>query len=112
MAKTSVEELQQQIDAIHREAFQAGYAAAMEAVRVLASRSAPQPGEGAAASRRARGRSRSRASPRQGRRAATSRTRSRRRRPERGANARMIEEILRDAAPRALPPAAIRKALQ
>jgi hypothetical protein len=113
MAKTSVEELQQQIDAIRREAFQAGYAAAMEAVRVLASRSAPQPGEGAAASRRgSRGRSRSRASPRQGRRAATSRTRSRRRRPERGANARMIEEILRDAAPRALAPAAIRKALQ
>ena len=113
MAKTAVEELQQQIDAIRREAFQAGYTAAMEAVRVLASRSAPQAGEGAAVSRRgSRERSRGSASPRQGRRAATSRTRSRRHRPERGANARMIEEILRDAAPRALPPAAIRKALQ
>jgi hypothetical protein len=113
MAKTAVEELQQQIDTIRREAFHAGYAAAMEAVRELASRSAPQPDEGAAASRRGpRGRSQGRATPRQGRRAAPSRTRSRRRRPERGANARMIQEILQAAAPRALPPAAIRKALQ
>ena len=114
MANSALTELQQQIEAIRREAFQAGYAAAMEAVRELASKSPPQEDGGAAASRRGPGgRSRGRASPRQGRRtASTSRTRSRRRRPERGGNARMIEEILQAAAPRALPPAAIRKALQ
>ena len=96
-----------QIEAIRREAFEAGYAAAMEAVRELASRSAPQSDAGAAAPTRGRrGRSRGR------RTAAASPTRSRRRLPERGANARMIEEILRDAAPRAMPPAEIRKALQ
>ena len=114
MADSALMELQQQIEAIRKEAFEAGYAAAMEAVCELASRSAPQTDGGAAASRRgSRGRSRGRATPRQGRRAAAaSRIRSRRRRPERGANARMIEEILQAAAPRALPPAAIRKALQ
>jgi hypothetical protein len=107
MANGALMELQQHIEAIRHEAFEAGYAAAMEAVRELASRSAPLPDGGAAASRRGqRGRSRGR------RTAAASRTRSLRRRPERGANARMIEEILRAAAPRALPPAAIRKALQ
>ena len=105
-------ELKQQIEAIRREAFEAGYAAAMEAVRELASAPAPhQPDSGAAASRRGR-RGGSPAASRKGNCPAVSRTRSRRRRPERGANARMIEEILRAAAPRALRPAAIRKALQ
>ena len=111
MANSALTELQQQIEAIRREAFQAGYAAAMQAVRELASRSAPQSDAGAAAPSRGRI-GRSRAAPRQGSRPAASRTRSRRRRPERGANARMIEEILAAAAPRALAPAAIRKALQ
>ena len=109
MANGTLMELQQQIEAIQREAFEAGYAAAMEAVRELASRSAPLPDGGA--SRRGR-RGGSRAASRQGNRPAASRARSRRRRPQRGANARMIEEILRAAAPSALPPAAIRKALQ
>ena len=106
MANGALMELQQQIEAIRREAFEAGYAAAMEAVRELASRSAP--------TRRGRPRrSRSRVTPRQPHRTvAASRTRSGRRRPERGANARMIEEILQAAAPRALPPSEIRKALQ
>jgi hypothetical protein len=113
MADAALMELQQQMEAIRREAYEAGYAAAMEAVRELASRSAPADG-GAAASRRVRrGRGRGRTIPRQGRRTvAASRTRSRRRYPQRGANARMIEEILKDAAPRAMPPAEIRKALQ
>jgi hypothetical protein len=108
-------DLQQQIEAIQREAFEAGYAAAMEAFRELASRSTPQPDGSAAASRRGRrGRSRGRATSRQvSGAAASSRTRSpRRRRSERGANARMIEEILQAAVPRALPTAEIRKSLQ
>ena len=108
MAKDAFIELQQQIEAIRREAFEAGYAAAMEAVRELASRSVQQPNGGAAASRRGH-QTTTRASART---AAPGVGRSRRRRPQRGANARMIEEILQAAAPSALPPAAIRKALQ
>lgn len=140
MARTAMTELQQQIEAIRREAFAAGYAAAMQAVRELASRSAPT-GTSAttiAPTRRSRGTRRTRArgaaptaAPSNGRRRrarARSTTRSRatatraapragsrragRRRPQRGANAQMIGEILRAASPRAIPPADIRRALQ
>jgi hypothetical protein len=48
--KSALTELQQQIEAIRREAFQAGYAAAIEAVRELASKSAPEGDGGAATS--------------------------------------------------------------
>ena len=41
MARTAMTELQQQIEAVRREAFAAGYAAAMEAIRELTSRAAP-----------------------------------------------------------------------
>jgi hypothetical protein len=142
MARTALTELQQQIEAIRREAFAAGYDAAMQAVRELASRSAPT-GTGATAAvptRRRRRRRRTRAqaaaataAPQNGRRRRTrarSTTRSRAtatraraatrvgsrraggRRPQRGANAQMIGEILRAASPRAIPPADIRRALQ
>src|SRR5260221_10143714 len=40
MARTAVSELQQQIEEVRREAFAAGYAAAMQAIRELASRPA------------------------------------------------------------------------
>ena len=138
MARTAITELQQQIEAVRREAFAAGYAAAMEAIRELTSRAAPGTRSAAATpTRRGRGRGRGRARARQAapaakatparrRRARTTRTtrtaraataaaRTRRpaaRRPQRGTNARMIEEILKAAAPRAIPPAEIRKALQ
>jgi hypothetical protein len=133
MARTAMTELQQQIEAVRREAFAAGYAAAMEAIRELTSRAAPGTRTAAAApSRRGRGRGRGRARqaapaakaiPTRRRRARTTRTtraaagtaRTRRpaaRRPQRGTNARMIEEILKAAAPRAVRPAEIRKALQ
>ena len=136
MARTAITELQQQIEAVRREAFAAGYAAAMEAIRELTSRAAAPGTRSAAATptRRGRGRGRGRARARQAapaakatparrRRARTTRTartataaaRTRRpaaRRPQRGTNARMIEEILKAAAPRAIPPAEIRKALQ
>jgi len=136
MARTAITELQQQIDAVRREAFAAGYAAAMEAIRELTSRAAAPGTRSAAAtpSRRGRGRGRGRARTRQAApaakatparrrrtrttrtaRAATATARTRRpaaRRPQRGTNARMIEEILKAAAPRAIPPAEIRKALQ
>src|SRR5262245_22320334 len=109
MANDALMELQRQIEAIRREAFEAGYAAAMEAVRELASRSVPQPDGGATPSTRGRRTTTGRATARI---AAPGARRSRRRRPQRGANVRMIEEILQAAAPRALPPAEIRKALQ
>jgi hypothetical protein len=174
MARTAMTELQQQIEAVRREAFAAGYAAAMEAIRELTSRAASGTGTTAAApSRRGRGRGRARARqaapaaarPVRRRRATrartttraatraratgraatrtrsatraraatrtrstrrvatrtratartaarTTRTRRSSRRPQRGTNARMIGEILQAAAPRAIRPADIRKALQ
>src|SRR5204862_3266939 len=138
MARTAMTELQQQIEAVRREAFAAGYAAAMEAIRELTSRAAPGTRTAAAAPTRrggGRGRGRARArraapaaakpTPTRRRRARTTRAttataRTRRpaarrpaaRRPQRGTNARMIGEILKAAAPRAVRPAEIRKALQ
>ena len=147
MARTAMTELQQQIEAVRREAFAAGYAAAMEAIREATSRAAPGARSAVAApTRRGRGRGRGRARARQvapaaakptrrrraratgratarttrtaratarGTRATAARTRrSASRRPERGTNARMIGEILKAAAPRAVRPAEIRKALQ
>ena len=117
MARTAVTQLQQQIDEVRREAFAAGYAAAMQAIREAASRSAPEAGSTAAAPRR-RGRARQAAPAAQPTRRAraiggTARTsRSAARRPQRGTNARLIEEILQASAPRAVRPAEIRKALQ
>src|SRR4051794_4980779 len=111
----------------------------MEAIRELTSRAAPGTKTAAATpSRRGRGRGRGRArarraapaaaakpTPTRRRRARTTRAttataRTRRpaarrpaaRRPQRGTNARMIGEILKAAAPRAVRPAEIRKALQ
>src|ERR1700720_3640441 len=65
MARTAMTELQQQIEAVRREAFAAGYAAAMQAIRELTSRAAPEAGSRAAATPRRRGRGRGRARARQ-----------------------------------------------
>ena len=65
MARTAITELQQQIEAVRREAFAAGYAAAMQAIRELTSRTAPEAGSRAAATPRRRGRGRGRARARQ-----------------------------------------------
>jgi hypothetical protein len=119
MATTAVTQLQQQIDEVRREAFAAGYAAAMQAIREVASRSAPEAGSiSAAPRRRDRARQAASAAPPTGRRRArdtsgTARTpQPAARRPQRGTNARLIEEILQALAPRAVRPAEIRKALQ
>jgi hypothetical protein len=117
MATTAVTQLQQQIDEVRREAFAAGYAAAMQAIREAASRSAPEAGSTAAVPRR-RGRARQAAPAAQPTRRARAiggsarSSRSAARRPQRGTNARLIEEILQASAPRAVRPAEIRKALQ
>src|SRR5437764_7220660 len=121
MARAAVTQLQQQIEEVRREAFGAGYAAAMQAVREVASRPARKDGAGTAApSRRGRGRAQ-RAAP------VAQPTRARRARPngaaakvrrsaaprsQRGTNALIIEEILKGMAPSAVRPAEIRKALQ
>ena len=122
MAKTAITELQEQVKEVRREAFAAGYAAAMQAIRDLASRPAPGASSVATRTRRGTGRSR-RTTTRSGTTAATRRrtgtsggvTRRRgsaARRPQRGGNAQTIEEILQAASPRALRQAEIRKALQ
>jgi hypothetical protein len=120
MAKTAVSELQQQIEEVRREAFAAGYAAAMQAVRELASRSAADAGPATVRPRRRRGAAPKAAAEaqRRGRRGGAGqggparRRRSAASRPQRGSNAQTIEEILQAAAPRALRQAEIRKALQ
>ncbi|MBV9824523.1 MAG: hypothetical protein JO001_02410 [Alphaproteobacteria bacterium] len=139
MAKTALNQLQEQLDAIRREAYEAGYAAAMQAIRDLTARSAPGGAMGGATG----GATASPRPQRRGRRAATTpaetpsqparqrqprgtgRTSNRAAsqtatrgagrsggRPQRGNNARMIEEILQASAPRSLRPAEIRTALQ
>ena len=120
MAKAAMTEMQQRIEAVRRDAFAAGYAAAMQAIRDLASRSAPKDGTSPAApSRRGRGRARQAAPAAQPTRSRRSRgagaapkvRRSAAHRSRRGTNALIIEKILRTMAPSAVRPAEIRKAL-
>jgi hypothetical protein len=120
-AKVAMTELQQQIEAVRRDAFAAGYAAAMRSILDVASRSAPKTRITAGApNRRGRGRARQAepaAQPATRRRTrATGVSASTRRSvagpAQRGANALMIDEILTAVAPRAVRPAEIRKALQ
>jgi hypothetical protein len=123
MAKTALTQLQQQIESIRREAFAEGYAAAMQAVRELASRptaaaarpaasagrpAAAAPRKGRAARPRQRARAGRAAQPRKQAR----RPRAAAARPQRGNNARLIEEVLQGMAPRAVRPAEIRNALR
>ena len=119
MAKTALSQLQDQIEAIRREAFEAGFAAAMQAVRDFAGRPA------AAASHAPEPRSRATAAAkpaedpirRRGRRADTKAApavsrRSTTRRPQRGTNAQLIAEVLKAMPSRTARPAEIRKVLE
>lgn len=131
MAKTALNQLQDQIDAVRQEAYAAGYSAAMQAVRDLVSKAAPGAQTAAAAPQARQGTGRRGRPPaaakaatatpaakpirqRQPRAAAKAPARAPRTgsRPSRGNNARMIEEILQAAGSRALRPAEIRTALQ
>src|SRR5689334_20612381 len=107
MARTAVMQLHQQIEEVRREGFAAGYTAAMEAVREVASRSAPADGSSTAApSRRRQGRARQAgptARPTRSRRAGPNGAgrkirRSAAHRSERGTNALVIGEILKGMA--------------
>jgi hypothetical protein len=119
MAKAGTTELQQQIEEVRREAYAAGYVAAMQVIADGASRPAPKAGTTAAAPRRGRGRVRQAApaKPTRSRRAratgalVTTRP-SANGRAQRGTNALIIEEILKAMAPSPVRPAEIRKALQ
>jgi hypothetical protein len=121
MAKTALNQLQEQIEAVRREAFAAGYAAAMQSIRDFAAKPASGAEPAARAPRRGRRVAPSAvpaaAAPRQrrGRGAAQTATRAHRAssaRPQRGTNARLVEEVLQSNSPRALHPAEIRNALQ
>ncbi len=123
MAKTALTQLQDQIEAVRREAFAAGYAAAMQSIRDFAAK--PAPGAEPAAARTP-GRRRSAAAaqpaaparvsrqrqPRATARAARGKGRASAHRPQRGTNARFVEEVLQSNAPRALRPSEIRRAVQ
>lgn len=127
MAKTAMTQLQDQIEAIRREAYEAGYTAAMQAIRDFAGRPAA-PGLAPRAAPRAapRGRPAAKApapapAPETPAAAAPARRRGRRaaarpapatRRPQRGTNARLIVEVLQAMPSGSARPAEIRTALQ
>jgi hypothetical protein len=116
---TALNQLQDQIEAIRREAYAQGYAAAMQAIRDYAARPASG-GETAAATpaRRTAGRPRRTAAAQasRSRRTAASRparaARAPASRPQRGTNARLVQEVLQAIAPRAARPTEIRDALK
>ena len=120
MAKTALTQLQDQLEAIRREAFAAGYAAAMQSIREFAAKPAPGAEAGVAPRRRGRAAAAAPSAPGQPRRrrsraAATAPPRAprvRAQRPQRGTNARLVEEVLQSNAPRALRPAEIRSTIQ
>ena len=113
MAKTAMTQLEDQVELIRREAYEAGYATAMRAIREIASRSTPSENRPTPTARRGRPPRQPQPAPRK--------TQARQtradgklpaRRLERGSNARFVEEVLRALAPQAVRPAEIRGALQ
>ena len=130
----SITELERQLEAVQREAFAAGYAAAMEEVKELTTqRAAPDARDAAVPSDEGHGSGRGHGRTRTRQAAPTSRpARSRRRprtsgiaagraaragrtaarRPRRGTNAVLVSEVLKSAAPRTLREAEIHRALQ
>jgi hypothetical protein len=99
MTRTALSRLQDQIDAVRRESFAEGYAAAMRSVRDFAARP-PAPVSG------------SRPATPANERAAIPGQRPGPRRLRRGTNARLIESVLQSIAPRAIRPTEIRNALR
>jgi hypothetical protein len=134
MADEALTQLHAQIDSIRRQAYAEGYAAAMKRIHELASQSLPQqsekptvpngsgsgengaerlePNQAAIPLRTLNPVRRSPAKRRAVGRAATDTRRPTRGRAKRGTNARMIQDILKRAAPRAVRQAEIRRALE
>jgi hypothetical protein len=109
MAKTAVTLLQDQIEVIRQEAYAAGYAAAMQAIRTFAAR----PPASATPTRRVRGAAKAPkpVTRRRGRPPSTTPPPTRQR-PQRGTNAQLIAEVLKAMPSSTARPADIRKALQ
>jgi hypothetical protein len=108
-------QLEDQVELIRREAYEAGYAAAMQAVREIASRPAPSENPPTRTAPAPRGRPPRQPQP------APRKTQARKtradsklaaKRLERGSNAKIVEEVLRALAPQTVRPAEIRAALQ
>ena len=116
MAKTAISQLQDQIEAIRREAYAEGYAAAMQAIRDFAARPAgekttPAPRQRAAAQAAPTVTPSPTPAPTPRRRRGATRS-THTGRPQRGTNARLIAEVLK-AMPEGIGrPADIRRALQ
>lgn len=100
MTKTALIRLQDEIDAVRREAFAEGFTAAMQSIRDFASRPPP------CAELERQAHSRSEAA------APASTTPIPSRRPRRGTNAKLIESVLQSIAPRAARPTEIRNVLR
>ena len=113
MAKTALTQLQDQIEAIRREAYEAGFAAAMQAIRDFAARpsAAPARPETARVAAKAPAAASPPAQRRRGR-AAAAKQPAPSRRPQRGTNARLIAEVLQAMPSGTARPAEIRTALQ
>jgi hypothetical protein len=109
MAKTAVTVLHDQIEAIRQEAYAAGYAAAMQAIREFA---AKPPASGVQTRRpRQTAKAPKQATRRRGRPPSTARPTTAKR-PRRGNNAQLIAEVLKAMPSGTARPANIRKALQ
>ena len=108
-------QLEDQVELIRRETYAAGYAAAMQAIREIAARPAPAEERPAPAASTRRGRlaRQPRPAPRKAQaRQTPADSNPAAKRPERGSNARFVEEVLRALAPQAVRPGEIRAALQ
>src|SRR5229473_3328615 len=111
MAKTALSQLSDQVELIRREGYEAGYAAAMRVIHEIASR--PTPAENRPAAQRGRPPRQSKPAPREKQaRQARADSKPAAKRPERGSNARFVEEVLRAFAPQAVRQGEIRAALQ
>ena len=114
MAKTALTQLQDQIEAIRREAYDQGYAAAMQAVRDFAA--GPAAAQKPTPVRRARAAAKAapavKPAPRRRRGAARAASPAPAGRPRRGTNARLIVEVLKAMPAGTGRPADIRRALQ
>jgi hypothetical protein len=111
MAKTALTQLQDQIEAIRREAYAAGYAAAMQAIRDFTAR--PSASTAPSVRRQAKAAAPAKPAARRGRPPGTAKASAApRRRPQRGANARLVVEVLKALPSGTGRPADIRRALQ
>jgi hypothetical protein len=99
MTKPALRRLQDEIDAVRREAFAEGFAEAMQLVRDFTGRQLPNATAGDAV-------------PHSESPSAISAPTPRERRPRRGTNARLIASVLQSIAPRAARPTEIRNVLR